>query len=60
MKRRFALSGAKGVDREQAAKIHKHLLGAVRAINCAVEAMLDLGAEARKTFDEPLAMQLKP
>ncbi len=43
------------MDRQQAAKIHEHLLDAVRAINRADEAILDLGEEARKTFDEPLA-----
>jgi hypothetical protein len=43
------------MDREQAAKIHEHLLDAVRAINRADEAIFDLGEEARKTFAEPLA-----
>jgi hypothetical protein len=40
------------MDREQAAKIHEHLLDAMRAINRANEVMFDLDKETCKTFAE--------
>ena len=40
------------MDREQAGKIHEHLLDAMRAINRANEVMFDLDKETCKTFAE--------
>jgi hypothetical protein len=42
------------MDREQATEIQKHLLDAAQAMRRAEAAVFDVGAEARRTFAEPL------